>query len=231
MRGSTDKGQVTSPAICQEATAMQLLLIRHARPARIEGRAGGADPALDEVGREQAKHLAEYLASETIHAVYASPMRRAVETAAPLAAELGVEVSLEPDITEFDVAAETYIPAEELKAAGDMRWRAGATVDEWPADCEPLEVFHSRVVAGIDRIIARHPGQTVAVVCHGGVISRYGSAILGLPWEQIWFFYPLYTSVSRIAANRSGVRTIVSLNEVGHLRGTGLPTGALHLGP
>ena len=112
---------------------MQLLLIRHARPARTEGRAGGADPALDAVGREQAKHLAEYLASETIHAVYASPMRRAVETAAPLAAELGVEVSLEPDITEFDVASETYIPAEELKVRGETSrvWFASCDKDRW----------------------------------------------------------------------------------------------------
>jgi probable phosphoglycerate mutase len=56
----------------------------------------------------------------------------------------------------------------------------------------------------------------VAAVCHGGTINAYLSAVLGL--EQLMFFVPQYTSVSRVRASRSGARSIVSMNETGHLR-------------
>jgi probable phosphoglycerate mutase len=62
------------------------------------------------------------------------------------------------------------------------------------------------------------------VVCHGGVIAGYLTHILGLV-EPHGFFYPNYTSIHRVAAARSGERTIVTLNETSHLRSTGLPMG------
>ena len=77
---------------------MELILVRHALPQRVDGpqgaggRAGPADPELSATGHEQARHLAEYLAQERIGAVYASPLRRAVQTAQPLAARRSVEI-------------------------------------------------------------------------------------------------------------------------------------------
>ena len=59
--------------------------MRHALPVRQVSTEGPADPELSDAGHEQARHLAAYLRSETIHALYASPMRRARETAAPVA--------------------------------------------------------------------------------------------------------------------------------------------------
>jgi probable phosphoglycerate mutase len=53
-------------------------------------------------------------------------------------------------------------------------------------------------------------------VCHGGVINAYLSAMLGL--DSLMFFFPEYTSVSRVRASRRGARSIVTLNETGHLR-------------
>ena len=70
---------------------MELLLIRHGLPVR-HASAGGADPELAPDGVAQAEHLGEYLAVEAITAIYVSPLRRARETAAPLAAALGIEV-------------------------------------------------------------------------------------------------------------------------------------------
>src|SRR6476661_554032 len=68
------------------ADRMELLLIRHALPVRIEGEEGtAADPELDELGHVQAQALADYLAGEPIDALYVSPMRRAVQTAEPVA--------------------------------------------------------------------------------------------------------------------------------------------------
>jgi probable phosphoglycerate mutase len=62
------------------------------------------------------------------------------------------------------------------------------------------------------------------MVCHGGVINAYVSHCLGLPNSR-GFFYPNYTSIHRIAAARSGERSIVTLNETSHLRLSGLPMG------
>jgi broad specificity phosphatase PhoE len=126
------------------------------------------------------------------------------------------------------VRASHYVPAEELRAAGDARWREGSSASTWPAHYEPLEEFHQRVITGIDGIIHRHPGdeEVVAVFCHGGVIGRYTATKLGLPWEQVYFFYPLYTSITRLVGWPGGTM-IETLNETPHLRGTGLPTGAI----
>lgn len=207
---------------------MELIFVRHGLPLRQEVTEGTADPDLDERGHAQARLVAEYLRTERIDAIYASPMRRAHQTAVPLAEMLGLDIVVEPGIAESDRDGTFYAPYEELKAAGDPRWRVGMTAAEWSSEHEPLEVFHERIMAGIDGVVERHPSQRIALFCHSGVICRYTSTILGHPWEEIGFFHPLYTSVSRVLASRDGTRTILSLNEIAHLRDSGLPTGAFH---
>jgi probable phosphoglycerate mutase len=87
-----------------------------------------------------------------------------------------------------------------------------------------------RDVAGLRRETFRHAGHTVAVVCHGGIINGYLSHILGLGEFARGFFYPNYTSINRVAAASSGERSIVTVNETSHLRGTGLPMGLFQRG-
>jgi probable phosphoglycerate mutase len=202
---------------------MELLIIRHALPIRRELTEGVADPELAPDGHEQAGHLARYLASEKIDAVYASPMARARETAAPLAAALGVDVHISPGVAEWDQNSPEYVPVEELKAANDPRWHA-MLAGEWGSD-ESEEDFKARLLDAIETIINDHRGHRVAVVCHGGIINAYLSHILGLGESTRGFFYPNYTSINRIAAASSGERSIVTVNETSHLRGTGLPMG------
>jgi len=191
---------------------MDLLLIRHALPVRIEDGDGPADPELSDEGWRQAGALAAWLADEEIDVMVASPLRRAQETAEPLARLLELEVATVDGLAEFDRNAPWYIPIEELKAADDPRWHAMVAGD-W--DLDPDE-FQRSVVAAVDGIIADNPGRTVAAVCHGGTINAYLSAVLGL--EKLMFFVPDYTSVSRVRASRSGPRSLVSLNETAHLR-------------
>ncbi|MGH9084827.1 MAG: histidine phosphatase family protein [Acidimicrobiales bacterium] len=188
---------------------MELLLIRHALPVRIdEGVADGpADPHLAPTGVEQAKALAGWLADERIDAIWSSPMRRARETAIPLSERLGMEVVVDPGLAEFDRDAASYIPIEELKAANDPRW------NQLP---ERPEEFVAEVIEAVERIIAAHPGQRVAVVCHGGVVNAYAGHVLGI--DDPLFFLPAYTSISRILASGSGIRSIGSLNEASHVR-------------
>ncbi len=191
---------------------MDLLLIRHALPVRIEDGEGPADPELSDEGWRQAGALAAWLADEDIDVMVASPLRRAQETAEPLASLLELQVATVDGLAEFDRDAPWYIPIEELKAANDPRWHA-MIAGEW--DLDPDE-FQRSVVEAVDGIIADNPGRTVAAVCHGGTINAYLSAVLGL--EQLMFFVPDYTSVSRVRASRSGPRSLVTLNETAHLR-------------
>jgi probable phosphoglycerate mutase len=203
---------------------VELMFVRHALPERVEGFDGPADPQLSEAGRHQARHLAEYLAFERIHAVFASPLRRAVETAAPVAELQSVEVELAEGIAEYDREAAEYIPIEQLKAEGLPGWQDVLTGQvHRTAGVDPHE-FRRGVVEAVEAIVNSHPGQRVAAVCHGGVINAYLTHILGIE-DPTGFFYPNYTSVHRIAAARSGERSVLSLNETCHLRGTGLPVG------
>jgi probable phosphoglycerate mutase len=191
---------------------MELLLIRHARPERVEVTDGPADPGLSPLGKRQADALAGWLATEPIAAVYASPLRRARETAAPLAAKLGLTVALDPTLAEYDAESSAYIPIEELKAAGDPRWM------QLPDD---IPAFQERVVAGIEAIVAANSSGTVALVCHGGVVNVYLSWVLQNTNEL--FFLPHYTSIHRILAAGSGQRTVDSMNETAHLRVADVP--------
>lgn len=202
--------------------------MRHALPQRIELAEGAADPALSEVGREQAERLADYLASEDIAAVYSSPLRRAAETVAPLAARLGVPVTTVDGVAEWDRDASEYVPVEELRAGGDTRF-ADITLHAWN-DLTLIEPFRDRVVTAIDALVAAHPGQRIVIGCHAGVVNVYLGEVLGLPIDRRGFHYPNYTSVHRVAASRSGVRTIVTVNETPHLRHTGLPMGLVQKG-
>ena len=202
---------------------MELILIRHALPIRRELLEGIADPELSDTGRIQAMHLAEYLAGETIDAIYASPLRRATQTAEPLAARHQLPIIVVDGVAEYDRTSNEYVPIEELKASNDPRWQQ-LVDDTWAERDETRAEFGGRVLAAIDGIIDAHPSETVAVVCHGGVINSYLGGVLGLA-ESPGFFYPDYTSVHRVMASRGGGRSILALNETAHLRGTDLPIG------
>ena len=202
---------------------MELLLVRHALPIRRELVDGPADPELSADGHAQAEHLATYLSSEHLDAIYASPLRRARQTAEAVAARHSLDVQVSDGVAEFDRLSNDYIPTEELKAANDPRYHAMIN-GEWDTDEETSDEFRARAVQTIEELIEGHPAQRIAVVCHGGVINGYIGHVLGLTGSR-GFFYPNYTSINRIAAARGGTRTVITINETSHLRGTGLPMG------
>lgn len=191
---------------------MELLLIRHGLPVRVENPDGApADPPLSEIGRDQAARLARWLEGEPIDALYTSPLRRAAETAAPLERLRGLAARIEPGVIEFDHAEASYVPLEELKATDYPAWQERMRgYREGDASR-----FRAVVVEALERIIAEHPGERVVVTCHGGVINAWTSHLLGL--DRIFLFEPLYTGLNRFRASRSGHRGLVSLNESPHL--------------
>jgi probable phosphoglycerate mutase len=207
---------------------MELLLIRHALPIRREVTEGAADPPLSDIGHQQAQLLANYLESERIDAIYASPLKRAKETAQPLSEHHRKTSILDDGLAEFDQHSSEYIPIEEMKASNDPR-----LMDFFQGESEEFDdriEFRDRVLGSVSRIISDHGGDRVAVVCHGGVINCYAGDVLGIDVDGPGFFYPNYTSITRIAASRSGVRSIVTINETSHLRNTGLPMGLFQHG-
>ena len=198
---------------------MELILIRHGLPFRVEKKDGSpADPALGEDGIEQAKKLARWMANETLDTIYSSPLVRAKMTAQPLADVKGLEIKIEPGVAEIDELSPTYIPLEELKAKEPEKWRdlLEAGIETVYDSIQNLEAFRKKVLNSITRIITENKGKTVAVVCHGGIINIWASHILGL--QKSLFFKPEYTSINRFMASSSGVHTLISLNQTCHLR-------------
>jgi 2,3-bisphosphoglycerate-dependent phosphoglycerate mutase len=199
---------------------MELVLVRHALPLRVVTEGGVADPPLSELGHRQAAAAAKWLSEERFDALYSSPLLRARETSAPLADVLGVEVQIEDGIAEYDRMAESYIPIEEVKRSDDpevqAHWKALAEdrLEDLIADAH---TFRPRVTEATERLIATHPGQRILAVCHGGVICAALAEVIGL--QRTLWFEAGYASIHRIVASRNGIRSIKSINEMGHLRG------------
>lgn len=205
------------------AEVTQLLLIRHAQQEVDLGGPVGAlvDPPLSETGRLQAELLGEALSVEHIDAVYSSPLRRARETAAAIARHHRLEVVIRDDLREVEIwrdvppdkTAEEFLGADLLRGIRE-RMLVEKVWDVYPYSESSAE-FRRRCINGIEAIIARHPAERVAVVCHGGVINAYVGHIIGSRYDM--FFRPAHTSVSVVAAGQ-GRRALHSLNDVYHLR-------------
>ncbi|HZW02320.1 MAG TPA: histidine phosphatase family protein [Anaerolineaceae bacterium] len=148
----------------------RLLLVRHGETAwNVEGRyQGQADPPLNERGQAQAAQLAGRLAGAGIDVIYASPLRRALQTAEAIARRTGAPVRTDPRLMEIhqgrwqeQLVTDIQANYPELFA----RWQA----DPWrshPPEGESLTAVQQRVSAAVDDILAGHRGQTVALVTH-----------------------------------------------------------------
>jgi probable phosphoglycerate mutase len=195
---------------------MELLWVRHAEPERVAPGTGiPANPPLTPRGRAQAQRLADWLAHEHVDAVVSSPQRRAIETAEPIAAAHALRVEVVDGLVEYDVQSDHYIPMEELRATNDQRLR-DMLEGRWETfGGESPEVFRARVSATVDALVTANPGRRIVAVCHGGVINVALAIVLGL--DRLLWFDPHYTSLSRMVASRTGVRSLASLNERAHL--------------
>jgi|TARA_Y100000310_G_scaffold330200_1_gene401462 probable phosphoglycerate mutase len=193
---------------------MELVLIRHGLPKRVVNEDGtAADPPLSTEGKRQAAKMAAWMKGETFDRIYASPMKRAYETAEPLAAAAGLDIQLRPGIAEYDRDSSAYIPVEQLKEEDYESWRAmmqGNYNNE-----VNFKEFYAAVIDTVEEIISHNRGGKVAVVCHGGVINVWTAHVIG--FEPRLFFNPDYTSINRYMAASSGERSVVTLNQAVHL--------------
>jgi probable phosphoglycerate mutase len=156
------------------ARATRFLLIRHGqsvwnREARWQGQ---GDPPLTERGRAEARSLAARLLRERPERLVASDLLRAAETAALLAAALGLEARLEPRLREWDVGAWSGLTLAEVERRFPdelARVRAGDP-EVRPGGGESRRELQARALAALSGLAREEAGRCVAVVTHGGLI-------------------------------------------------------------
>jgi probable phosphoglycerate mutase len=164
-----------------------VLLVRHGTTPTtgklLPGRAGGLH--LSEKGQAQAAAAAERIAAlgTPPSAVYASPLERARETAAPIARALGLRVRTAPGLLEVDVGDWTEKPLARL--ARSKEW---PTVQRWPQGFrfpggESFAEMSLRSMDAVLALVADHPGQTIVAVSHADPIKAIVAAAAGVPLD------------------------------------------------
>ena len=203
---------------------MRLVLVRHGESVgNFENRLQGQeDYPLTERGRRQAQLTAQRLSAMGAHAVYTSPLLRAHATALTIAENLGVPARLLPDVAEYhfgELSGATYAELRE-------RFAASVRPQErvYPGE-EGRDNFLRRVTEAMWGLVEKHPGETVAVVSHGGPIALFCQTVLGLPYRRPMPFAVDNCSlatvrvpdrISRVEMPSAAV--LVSLNDTCHLK-------------
>jgi len=175
--------------------ATEIWLCRHADCYQDMG--AEPDPPLSDWGREQARKLAERAAKTGVEAVYASNMRRAIQTAEAL----GLPVSIDERLREF---------------GNDARAAAEAAMDQdTVAWTEDISAAQQRIREALDEIAARHPGRRVVAVAHGGIILAHLCDLMRVAFPHLRIL-PYYTSVT-VIRYRDGKRRVGSIGDTAHL--------------
>lgn len=202
--------------------ATLLFALRHGETAwNREGRLQGhLNLPLNELGQAQARRLGAALADQTIHAVYASDLDRALSTAQAVAAAHGLPVHTDPRLRErsfgrFEGRLWAEIEAEYPEAA--VRWKQRDPSFEPPGG-ESLDTFYARCIEAASSIALAHAGQTVALVAHGGVLDcLYRAAThVDLQAPRSWLLGN--ASINRLLHTPQGF-SLVGWNDDHHLQG------------
>ncbi|GAA0487022.1 bifunctional RNase H/acid phosphatase [Streptomyces sp. NPDC046215] len=201
------------------------VLLRHGETAltpqkRFSG-SGGADPELSPAGRRQAEATAAALAARgTVQAIVSSPLRRCQETAAAVAARLGLEVRTEEGLREAHFGAWEGLTFAEVKE------RHPEDLDAWLASSkaaptgggESFAAVARRTAVTRDRLLARYAGKTVLLVTHVTPVKTLVRLALGAPPESLFRMELSAASLSAVAYYTDGNASLRLLNDTSHLR-------------
>ena len=202
----------------------RIVLVRHGQTVwnREERFRGQADVELDEFGLKQAEATGRYLAARwPAVTVYASPMRRVMQTAEGIARAQGLTVHPLEGLLDINFGEWQGRLADEVaQHYPDLyqAWLEAPHTVHFPGG-EKLDDVRSRVVAALDEVIAHHLGQTVALVSHTVVNRVLLCAVLGLGNEHFWRLRQETCAVNVFDAEENGTFTIVLLNDTCHLQG------------
>jgi broad specificity phosphatase PhoE len=199
---------------------MILFCIRHGESNyNVQGRIQGRSdlPELSELGRAQSRAVAEALASSGIGAIYASPSRRAWQTAEVIAARVGLPILPDPRLMEVHVGEFQERMRSELdrEFPGELaRWSSGDPDARLPGGESRREL----AARGREAFaaIAQAGHHRAAVVSHGGLLVTTIKALLGIPFPEP----PLALqngSISRLALDAAGSVELLAMDESAHL--------------
>jgi broad specificity phosphatase PhoE len=163
-----------------------IVLVRHGetdwnRDNRFQGR---ADPPLNDAGRAQALELAQRLATEPLAALYASPLRRANETALIIGERLELEVLVSDALIEVDVGSWSGLTRDEVQRRFPEGFRRWLEYGHGWDDGETYGELGLRVVAGLRGIAESHRDEPVLAVTHGGPIRSALAVSDGVPFDE-----------------------------------------------
>lgn len=200
--------------------ATRLLVVRHGETAwnvdlRIQGQ---LDIPLNDTGRWQAGRAAAVLADEGLDAIYSSDLQRAAATAEAIAGAAGLPVRLERGLRERAFGCFEGLSFREVERSfpdDARRWRQREPGFA-PGGGETLAGFFERCRATALAIAARHPGQTVALVAHGGVLDCLYRAATRIALDAPRTWQLGNASINRLLA-AEGELTLVGWNDSGHL--------------
>jgi len=196
---------------------VELIIVRHALPESDKRDHGPADPPLSPLGLRQAEATANLLATESIDHVVTSTMQRAIQTGRPLADRLSLTPERLEGLKESDYRRSSYTPVEEMDA--DHEVIREFLDDPLSMFADGYEAFRDRITAALDAVVAGNRGRTVAVFCHAMVVGVYLQTLLGL--NDPFAVMADYCGITRVAASSTGIRSVRSFNETGHLRDLG----------
>lgn len=165
----------------------RLLVIRHGETAwNLEARIQGhIDIPLNEHGRWQAERLAQALADEGVDAIYTSDLRRAFDTGQAVASAAKLALQVDAGLRERHFGRLEGLTQDQIAKQWpeeSRRWRE-RDPSYGPEGGEVLQDFYRRCVDTATRLAQRHPGQTVALVAHGGVLDCFYRAANHVPLQ------------------------------------------------
>jgi probable phosphoglycerate mutase len=194
-----------------------VLLVRHGQTPttgrHLPGRAPGLH--LSEEGQRQAELAAKRIAElPTVDAVYSSPLERARETAAPIAAARGLKVQVDKGLLECDFGEWTGAELKELFKKPE--W---TTVQRYPSGFrfpsgESFGEMQVRMSSCLDRLCEQHPGGVVVAVSHADTIKAAVTQAMGAHLDLFQRTVISTCSITAIAYSRSGPM-VLTVNSTG----------------
>jgi broad specificity phosphatase PhoE len=163
---------------------LRLILVRHGQTDANLKRVlqGQSDGELNATGRQQAEALARHLKDFSIDHIFASPLRRAQDTAAAIARYHGLPVKTETLLREWNCGLLDGVPADVFRQK--LQEFNGALSLFRPEGGETLTEVRQRAAEFLDQLTANYEGQTVLVTTHGDLMRAVMSLLQQIDIEQ-----------------------------------------------
>lgn len=198
-------------------------LVRHGHTDHTTGKRfsgwNGSDPDLDEVGRKEAVLIAEELRRRGgADAIVTSPMRRTLSTAEAIAEQLGLPMTVEPDLREADFGEWDGMTFQEVFDDWPDQANAWlASTSQSPPGGESIDSVHSRAVAALERFVSAHAGRRVVVVSHMTPILALVRHAIGADSVAMWRMRMAPASLTTISWWPDGSASLSGFGESSHL--------------